>query len=127
MPTINRTTSGMTDPSTGTIQSSIDSLRSSFTAGDSIQASHLNSLLSIWRSFNDHYHTTADYAFEAYGNTAPTGTFYDTNPESTSRMGGTEPADVSAGDVITAAKHEEVRGAILQANGHVHTIDDRVY
>lgn len=127
MPTITRTTSGMIDPATGTIQSSIDSLRSVFIAGADIQASHINSLLAIWRSFNDHYHQTADYAFEAYGNTAPTATFYDTNPENTSRMGGSEPADVSAGDTITAAKHEEIRVAISSANNHTHTIDDRVY
>jgi hypothetical protein len=117
----------MIDPNTSSIQSSIDSLRSSFTAGDTIQASHINSLLSIWRSFNDHYHQTTDYAFEAFGNTAPTGSFYETDPENTSRMGGTEPSDVSAGDVITASKHQEIRTSILQSNGHSHSIDDRIY
>lgn len=127
MPTINRTTSGMVDPSTGDIQSQIDSLRAALTSGNTISASHINTLLAIWRRFNDHYHTTSDYAFEAYGNTNPVGTFYDTDPENTSRMGGTEPGDVAAGDFITAAKHEEIRTAILGANNHVHSIDDRIY
>ena len=131
MPTINRTTSGMVSPSSATIQSSIDSLRTSIAAGATIQASHINSLLAIWRSFNDHYHTVDDLIGIAdYGNTNPpgysaSGTFSPVNgSKSTSSMGGTEPADVSVGDLITAAKHEEIRLAISAANDHIHTIDD---
>lgn len=127
MPTITRTTSGMIDPATGTVQASINSLRASFTAGNEITASHINTLLAIWRSFNDHYHSTDDYAFEAYGNTYPVGSYYAASPRYTSRMGGTEPADVTAGDTITSAKHEEIRGAITQANGHYHSVEDVVY
>lgn len=137
MPTITRTTSGMIGPSTGEIQSRVDALRSRFASGNTILASDVNELNSIYIYFNDHYHQTADYAFEAYGNTAPTGTFYDTNPEDTGRMidargyrgsvddGG--PGGVSAGDTVTAAYHAGLKAMFEGANGHYHDIDDRVY
>ena len=127
MPTITRTTTGMMDPWQADVKSTIATAKANFVADTVISASHINSLLSVWRRWNDHYHETADYAFEAYGNTASTGTFYDTNPENTGRLGGTEPADVAAGDIVTSAKHEEIRSAVLGANDHTHTIDDRVY
>lgn len=129
MAQISRTTSGMTGPNSSTIQASIDSLRGSFAAGAVIQASHINSLLAVWRSFNDHYHTVADLAgINDYGNTNPngystTGTFNSSN-KATAAMGGFEPADVSVGDTITAAKHEEIRVAFQSSNDHVHSIDD---
>jgi len=137
MPTIARTTSGMIAPSTTDIQSRVDSLRSRFTAGNTILASDINELNSMYIYFNDHYHQTDDYAFEAYGNTAPTGTFYETSPENTGTMidargfrgnqndGG--PGGVSAGDTVTAAYHEALRVMFEGANGHYHDIDDRVY
>lgn len=138
MPTINRTTSGMVFPTvpsnsvyTSTVQGWIDSLRSSFTAGNTIQAAHINSLLDIWRNFNDHYHTVPDMiGIFDYGNAASpgyssSGTFSPTGGDKwTGTLGGVEPANVSVGDVITAAKHEELRAAISLANDHVHTIDD---
>ena len=130
MPTITRTTSGMIDPSAGSIQSSVDSIRALFVAGAVIEASHYNAIFNIWRSFNTHYHQTADYAFEAYGNTASTGTFYDTNPENTGRLGITNYADeefVTAGETILAYDHGILRLRMNQLNDHTHTIDDRVY
>ena len=127
MPQIERTTSGMIDPSTETIQATIDSLRAPLASGSVVYAATINSLLAMWRSFNDHYHQTADLWSTGFGNTrtSPDGDNYDTNPENTSRMGGTEPADVEVGDTIYATKHEEIKNAMLQANGHFHTIDDR--
>ena len=141
MPTITRTTSGMIDPSADSIQSRVNNLRARFTAGNTIQASDVNELNSMYIYFNDHYHQTDDYAFEAYGNTAPTGTFYDTNPENTSRMYAAngyqgwdgnqanyyEVYSPETGQVITAEKHEAIRNFFINANGHYHSIDDRVY
>ena len=127
MPQIERTTSGMVDPSSGTIQTTIDSLRAPLASGSVVYASTINSLLAMWRSFNDHYHQTSDLWSIGEGNlgTYPGGENYDTNPENTSRMGGTEPADVEAGTIIYATKHEEIKNAMLGSNGHSHTIDDR--
>lgn len=127
MPQIARTTSGMVDPSSGTIQATIDILKVSMGVGSVASAATINSLLALWRSFNDHYHQTADLWSSGYGNASPypAGDNYDTNPENTSRMGGTEPADVEVGTIIYATKHEEIKNAMLGSNGHSHTIDDR--
>lgn len=137
MPTITRTTSGMIGPSTAEIQSRVDNLRSRFSSGNTILASDLNELNSMYVYFNDHYHSTSDYAFEAYGNTAPVGTYYAADPRYTGGMidargyqgnqndGG--PGGVNAGDVITAAYHEGLRVMYLGANGHYHQVDDVVY
>lgn len=128
MPSVERTTSGMIDPSTATIQGTIDGLRIPLAIGSVVSAATINSLLAMWRSFNDHYHQTGDLFGDGYGNTgsyAAGANNWDTNPENTSRMGGTEPVDVVAGDTIYATKHEEIKNAILTSNGHFHTIDDR--
>ena len=141
MPTITRTTSGMIGPDTATVQTLLQNARANFVAGNIIHADHINTLLYAFLVFNDHYHQTADYAFEAYGNTAPTGTFYDTNPENTSRMYAAngyqgwdgnqanyyEVYSPETGQVITAEKHEAIRNFFINANGHYHSIDDRVY
>lgn len=127
MPQIERITSGMVDPSSGTIQATIDILKVSMGVGSVASAATINSLLALWRSFNDHYHQTSDLWSNGFGNASPYpgGDNYDTNPENTSRMGGTEPANVVAGDTIYATKHEEIKNAMLGSNGHSHTIDDR--
>ena len=127
MPQIARTTSGMIDPNTETIQATIDVLKISMGVGSVASAATINSLLALWRSFNDHFHSTSDLWSSGYGNASPYpgGDNYDTNPENTSRMGGTEPADVEAGTIIYATKHEEIKNAMLGSNDHSHTIDDR--
>jgi hypothetical protein len=130
MATIERTTSGMVNPTSSEIKSQVQALKTSFAAGNVVEASHINSLLSIWRSFNDHYHTTSDlYGINDYGNIS--GGYsgagnYDTDPENTSGVNdASDPEDVAVGDVITATKYQEIRSAILVANGHTHSIDDR--
>ena len=129
MPTINRTTTGMKGPLSSTVQTTIDSLRSNFVANTDIQASHINSILALWRSFNDHYHTIDNdlFGIQDYGNVGggySSAGSYDGSKD-TGAMGGFEPANVAIGDTITAVKHEEIRVAFLSANDHVHTIDDR--
>lgn len=130
MPTIVRTTSGMISPSSGDIKASISTAKGNFVSGTVIAASQINSLLAVWRTWNDHYHQTSDYANEAYGNRPSAGTFYANDPDYTDALGGNEPADVVAGDVILAQTHEEIRTAlvgsssVLGANDHGHYIDD---
>lgn len=137
MPTITRTTSGMIGPDAGTIQTRVNNLRASFSAGNLISAAHVNELNSMFIYFNDHYHYSTDYAFEAYGNTAPVGTYYAADPRYTGGMidargyqgnvndGG--PGSVNPGDTVTAAYHEGLRAMFVGANGHYHQIDDVVY
>jgi hypothetical protein len=122
-----RTTSGMIGPDSATIQATINTLKDAMVIGATVQATHINSLLSMWRQFNDHYHSVSDlYGIDNYGNVGRYGTAWDSpNPKNTDAMGGTEPADVTSGDTILATKHEEIKNALLTANGHAHNIYDR--
>lgn len=137
MPTITRTTSGMISPDWATTQNRVNALRASFAAGNVITAAHINELIGMFVQFNDHYHSSSDYAFEAYGNTAPTGSYYAADPRYTSGMydrdgyygatGGREPGWADVGGTITASFHEAIRTMYLGANGHYHSIEDVVY
>jgi hypothetical protein len=122
-----RTTSGMIGPDSATIQATINTLKDAMVIGATVQAAHINSLLSMWRQFNDHYHSVSDlYGIDNYGNVGRYGTAWDSpNPKNTDAMGGTEPADVTSGDTILASKHEEIKNALLGANDHAHNIYDR--
>jgi len=127
MPTITSTSSGMIAPTSADVKETIQSIKANFVPGSVITASQINSLMMVWRWWNDHYHQTSDYSFEAYGNTPSAGTYYAQNPDYTAALGGNEPADVAAGEIITAAKHEELRTAYNGANDHTHAWDDYTY
>ena len=139
MTTANRTTSGMIAPSTATIQTRIDALRSAFVQGNTITADNISELNNIFTYFNDHYHTVDDlYGIRDYGDRDPpgygnggsweygkaTGTMIDTRGlQGNQNDGG--PGAVNIGDTITADYHNALRTMFLAANGHYHTIDDR--
>ena len=124
----------MAGPTSATTQTTINNLKTLIAAGSTIQASHINSLKDLWNSFNNHYHTTSDLWFQKTGN-KPTYTTdqYDTNPESTSALKQTTAANYAditwtkaAGNTITVTEHNDLRAKYLQANGHWHTIVDRI-
>ena len=131
MPTITRTTSGMMNPASNDIKSSITAAKANFVSGNTIQAADFNGVIGMWLSWNDHYHETSDYSFEQYGNTPSTGTYYAQDPDYTSPLGnvsgGVDMIPVVAGEVITAAKHEEMRANFNSANDHTHYWDDYTY
>jgi hypothetical protein len=118
----------MVGPTSASLQTTITDLKAAIAAGSTITAAQINSLISCWNSFNNHYHTVPDQWWEAYGNTSPYGTSYDNNPENTSASLATS-ADISttvaSGDDITASLHQTLRSSILSGNDHYHSIDDR--
>lgn len=128
MPQITRTTSGMVGPTSASLQTTITDLKAAIAAGSTITAAQVNSLISCWNSFNNHYHTVPDQWWEAYGNTSPYSTSYDNNPENTSASLGTStdiPDVIAVGDNISATLHQTLRTSILSGNDHYHSIDDR--
>lgn len=129
MAQITRTTSGMVGPTSASLQTTITDLKAAIAAGSTITAAQINSLISCWNSFNNHYHTVPDQWYLQFGNTYQYVTSYDNNPENTSASVGTT-ADISnvlaTGDTITAALHQSLRTSILSGNDHYHTIDDRI-
>lgn len=144
MSQIQRTTSGMIDPDTGTVQTRINNAKAAFYSGNVIRQSHLYDLLWCFYVFNDHYHSVSndligikDYGDGGFNGSYNTSGVY-AGGKNTSRMfasNGTQGWDggqgsfyeagiPTAGDVITAAKYNEICNFFNLANGHYHTIDD---
>ena len=134
MPSIDRTSTGMQDPSSSEIETTIADLRTKLVAGRIIYASEINQLINLWNRFNDHYHRADDlYGIDNYGNVASYGGTgaYDTQNEATYRLqdsGVTNAGDmstVSTSETFSASKHNEMVDRFNSANGHKHSFDDR--
>ena len=133
MPTIERTTTGMQDPSSSEIETTLRDLRSKLVSGRIVYAADINQLINLWNRFNDHYHRADDlYGIDNYGNVGSYGGgAYDTGNEATYRLqdsGVSNAADmstISTSDVFTAAKHNEMSARFNSTNGHKHYFDDR--
>lgn len=133
MPTIERTSTGMIDPSSSDTESTLRSLRDRLVSGRIIYASDINALISLWNRFNDHYHRADDlYGIDNYGNVGSYGGAgaYDTTNEATQRLqdnGGwtTDQGGVNTSTVFTAGLHNEFAARFNSANGHAHLFDDR--
>ena len=124
----------MEDPGRTEIETTISDLRSKLVAGRIIYASEINTLISMWNRFNDHFHRADDlYGIDNYGNVGSYGGSgaYDTTNEATYRLqdsGITNAGDVGGVDntqTITATKHNEISARYNSANGHSHYFDDR--
>lgn len=126
-----RSTTGMISPAYGDIKSSITAAKACFVSGNIIQAADFNGVIGMWLTWNDHYHQTSDLSFLAYGNTYPVATYYADDPDNTSPLGNvggaTDMVPVVVGEVITSARHEQMRANLNSANDHTHAWDDYTY
>ena len=133
MPTIERTSTGMIDPSAVETENLLRSLRSRLVSGRIIFASDINDLISLWNRFNDHYHRADDlYGIDNFGNEQKYGADgrYDIANEHTQRLqnnGGwtSDQGGVNTSIVFTAGLHNEFAARFNSANGHAHLFDDR--
>ena len=133
MATIERTSTGMQDPSSSEIETTIADLRSKLVSGRIVYAADINQLISLWNRFNDHYHRTDDlYGIDNYGNVGSYGGggAYDYANEPTYRLqdGGGWYGDqggVSTSTVFSASLHNEFAARFNSTNGHAHLFDDR--
>lgn len=134
MPTIERTSTGMQDPSSSEIETTIADLRTKLVAGRIIYASEINQLINLWNRFNDHYHRADDlYGIDNFGNVGSYGGSgaYDTTNEATYRLQDSGVANagdmstISTSEVFSAGKHNEMAAKFNSSNGHKHYFDDR--
>jgi hypothetical protein len=101
----------------------ITTLRGSIAAGNDINASDITSLINLTNSWLGHFHTYDDaYQLATYGNNGDRNNYYE--DKNAAAIGGSI-SEVTAGDVIFAAKHNEIRTSIAALGSHSHTIDDR--
>jgi hypothetical protein len=130
MATITSATGGMVSPSSSDLQSTITSLLSSVNTGQVVTADQINSIVSLYNSFLNHYHGISDlYGIFNYGDGLGTPYSSAGDYEADSTSGPTTTygtlTGVSAGDSITASKHNEMANYINGIQGHYHTWDDR--
>lgn len=106
-------------------QSIIDSLKGAIIAGSIIKSSDINSLISLWNSFNSHVHQTSDaYQLATFGNNGNRNNYYQT----TTFDGPNLNADIGNIDnttVISSAKINELVNAFSNSATHSHTWPDR--
>ena len=133
MATDTKNTSGMVNYST--VQDLLTTLLTNINSGNIITATDINNLISAYNNFIGHYHTVNDlYGIWNYGDGAGTpyssaGDYENTDPTSALLLNGGSSASsltgVTAGDSITASKHNEIKDAVVALNNHKHTWDDR--
>lgn len=100
----------------------IDTLLTSFEAGDIITKAAVDTLLDYYNDITDHNHTVVDLAAsKTFGNTGSGSSATDTvDPASLTAT----PADPSTNSTITAGKHNDIRAAVNSLRGHVHSWTD---
>lgn len=113
----------------GGSQTIINYLKSVMVAGNKINVSDVNSLISLWNNFNGHTHSISDlYGIYNYGNTNPPGYSSSGSFENDTSNGPNLSGDigaVSSGGTITAAKINELISAMSGQANHSHTWNDR--
>ena len=104
--------------------SPIAGLRGQIASGQPIDAADINSLVSLINSWVGHTHTYDDaYQLATFGDNGDRNNYYE--DKATENSGVSTMNGVSGGDLITAAKHNEMRDRCNSLRGHDHTINDR--
>ena len=110
-------------------QGVIDTLKVNMASGKVIYASDINSLISLWNSFNGHTHGISDlYGIKNFGNTNPSGYSTNGNYENDTTDAANLSADISGvgqGSLVYAAKVNELVTAFRGRGNHSHTWADR--
>lgn len=111
----------------------ISRLRIDIDVGKKIYASDLNKITDMINNMNGHYHTYTD-AYQLatygapYGNSSPSAgdrTNYTRAVNSSAPNSITTVTGVTAGQSITASKHNDLSAAINKLRSHNHTVSDQ--
>lgn len=104
--------------------SPIAGLRGQITAGATIDASDINGVINLINGWVGHTHVYDDaYQLATFGNNGDRTDYYEDKTTANSGVGAV--GGISAGNNVTAAKHNEMRNACNSLRGHDHTINDR--
>lgn len=121
--TVNRTGSINQPANRTTI---ISDLRAAIQAGNTVDAADVNKLITFINDWDNHTHSYTDrYQQATFGNNGDR-TLYQRDITSAKHdQDNTNVAAVAVGDVITAAKHNEMRGVCNDLRSHNHQVNDR--
>jgi hypothetical protein len=104
----------------------ISNLRAAIQAGEVIEAADINSLRSMINSWDNHTHLYTDqYSKATFGNTGNRNTLSESKRTDAHDQAQANVAAVSAGDLITAAHHNNLRDVVNKLRSHKHNINDR--
>ena len=104
--------------------SPISGLRSQITSGATVDAADINGLINLINGWIGHTHTYDDaYQLATYGNNGDRTDYY--VDKTTNYTGFAYINGVTSSNIITAAKHNEMRDRCNSLRGHSHSIDDR--
>lgn len=111
-------------------QNTINYLKGVMVQNARINVADINSLISLWNSFNDHTHGLQDrYGIKDFGNTNPSGYATDPGSYENDTTGGPslngDIGGVGSGGVIYASKINELVNAVSGGASHYHGWDDR--
>jgi hypothetical protein len=104
----------------------ISNLRTAIASGKTVTASAINELISMIGSWDNHTHTYTDrYQQATFGNNGDRTTYEENKTSAQHDQAGTNPSAVAAGDLITAAKHNQMKDVVNKLRSHKHSINDR--
>lgn len=100
----------------------IDTLLTSFEAGDIITKAAVDTLIDYFADVRDHRHTVNDeIKRKTFGNTGSSNSTNDTVAQATLNA---VPSDPGTNSVIDASTHNTIRNAVNSLRGHVHSWTD---
>jgi len=100
----------------------IDTLLTSFEAGDIITKAAVDTLLDYYADITDHNHTVVDLINDkTFGNTGGSNSTTDTVAAASLTA---TPADPGTNSVVSASLHNSIRNAVNSLRGHVHSWTD---
>lgn len=111
---------------TGTVSiTTINNLRGSMVAGAIITASDVQTLIGMYNTMIEHFHTYTDRKQEAtFGNNGDRN-LYEESRDTTNPTGATGSiGNVTSSTTITAAKHNELAFKSVVLQNHYHQISD---
>lgn len=126
MATTERNAKSITWTNLGSLGTDIANLRAVIAAGQTVTASHINSLSTLINTAMGHYHTYDDaYQLATFGNNGDRNNYYVDKNTGAPFSKPSDLGNVSAGTDITASHHNTMRNAADFLRSHYHQIDDR--
>jgi diphthamide biosynthesis methyltransferase len=104
----------------------ITNLRAKIEAGDVVYAADINTLIGWMNSWDNHTHTYTDYYQQAtFGNNGDRNNYEESKTTAKHDQDSSDIGTVTAGNLITAAKHNEMKDVANRLRAHYHVINDR--
>jgi hypothetical protein len=104
----------------------ISNLRTAFTSGNVVTAADVNSLIGLINAWDNHTHTYTDaYQLATFGDNGDRANYTESKTTAAHDQAQANIANVSTGNIITAAKHNEMANNCTNLTSHSHIINDR--